>query len=291
VIAGTGSPGFSGDGGLASSAHFNRPAGIVLDADGNLYVSDSGNRRIRKLTRTSAEPPPLLSASIANAASYRVEPVSPGKIVSLFGERIGPAAAMGAKLGSDGRLETRLGGVEVLFNGIASPLLYASENQLNVAVPYGVAENASTIIEIAHEGTVKARITAAVAAASPGLFTTEGGSGQAIVVHTDGSLNSESNPVRRGAIVTLYATGEGLRNPSGMDGRPDDTLARPLLPVSLRIAGYDAEILYAGAAPGFIGLMQINARVPSGFTPAGQQPVILKVGTAESQPGVSLWLR
>jgi uncharacterized protein (TIGR03437 family) len=146
-------------------------------------------------------------------------------------------------------------------------------------------------MEILRNGVVKARTTAAVAASSPGLFTTAGGSGQAIAVHTDGSLNSQSNPIRRGSILTLYATGEGLRNPAASDGRPADTLARPVLPVSLRIAGYDAEILYAGAAPGFVGLMQINARVPSGFTPAGEQPVVLKVGTAESQPGVSLWLQ
>jgi uncharacterized protein (TIGR03437 family) len=243
------------------------------------------------LTRTAVEPPPLLSASIVNAASYRAEPLSPGKIVSLFCTGIGPKTSIGAKLGPDGKVGTQLGDVTVLFDGVPAPLLYASENQLNIVVPYTVAGETSATVEIMHSGTARARMTAAVTVASPGLFTTEAGRGQAIAVHTDGSLNSEANPIRRGAIVMLYATGEGVRDPSEMDGRPSNTLARPVLPVAVRIAGYEAEILYAGAAPGFVGLMQINARIPSGFTPAGEQPVILKVGTVESQPGVSLWLR
>ncbi len=51
TIAGTGTPGFSGDGGQATSAQFNRPNGVALDAAGNLYIGDFENNRIRKLSR------------------------------------------------------------------------------------------------------------------------------------------------------------------------------------------------------------------------------------------------
>ena len=50
-IAGTGAGGYSGDGGKATAAALSAPTGLVLDSAGNLYVADSGNHRIRKVTR------------------------------------------------------------------------------------------------------------------------------------------------------------------------------------------------------------------------------------------------
>jgi len=52
TIAGTGEPGFSGDGGVATAAKLNCPRGIAVDGQGNLYISDSGNSRIRKISAT-----------------------------------------------------------------------------------------------------------------------------------------------------------------------------------------------------------------------------------------------
>ena len=50
TVAGTGTQGFSGDGGPASSAQLNQPSEVVLDAAGNLLIADEGNHRIRKVT-------------------------------------------------------------------------------------------------------------------------------------------------------------------------------------------------------------------------------------------------
>ena len=73
-------------------------------------------------------------------------------------------------------------------------------------------------------------------------------------------------------MVSLFATGQG-------SGAGD---------VTLMIAGYNAPLLFAGPAPGFPGLMQINAQIPSGFLPPGIQSVVLSVGGAASQSGVTL---
>ncbi|ALN94021.1 NHL repeat family protein [Lysobacter gummosus] len=48
------SPGYAGDGGDATLATFNRPAGVALDSDGNIYVADTGNQRVRKVALRSA---------------------------------------------------------------------------------------------------------------------------------------------------------------------------------------------------------------------------------------------
>ena len=50
TIAGTGTAGYSGDGGQAASATVNAPTGIVLDASGNVYFAEFGNHRVRKVT-------------------------------------------------------------------------------------------------------------------------------------------------------------------------------------------------------------------------------------------------
>jgi uncharacterized protein (TIGR03437 family) len=63
-----------------------------------------------------------------------------------------------------------------------------------------------------------------------------------------------------------------------------------VLPVTLKIGGFPAEVLYAGAAPGFAGLMQVNARVPERLTP-GTHDIELTVGRISSQPGVTVFTR
>jgi secreted PhoX family phosphatase len=50
TIVGNGTPGFSGDGGPATAAQLNRPHGVVVDSAGNLFIADSRNYRVRKVS-------------------------------------------------------------------------------------------------------------------------------------------------------------------------------------------------------------------------------------------------
>jgi hypothetical protein len=115
-------------------------------------------------------------------------------------------------------------------------------------------------------------------------------------------VNSLTNEAAAGEVISLYATGAGLTNPSEVDGKiiGVDVLPVPRLPVSVRIGGVDAEVLYAGAAPLLVsGVLQVNVRVPAYSTTASTgltyrttlAPVVLTVGTTQSMAGVYLPVR
>jgi len=297
TIAGDGIGGFAGDGGPASAARLNNPAGIAVDSRGQVYVADTDNNRVRRLSPGAAAPvePPGQSTDdivVMNGASFRSGPIAPGAIVSLFGSGIGPAATATGKLNAAGRLDADLQGTQVRFNGVAAPLFYANSGQINLQVPYTVSGLGETEIEIVQAGRLRARLSVPVAAAMPGVFTTQNGVGQVAAVNEDGTLNSSGNPAARGSIVTLYATGEGQTAPGGREGYPAAApLPLPLLGVEAMVGTSRAEVLWAGAAPGFAGLLQVNLRLPGVFTPPGVRPLTLSVGGVASQAGVTIAVR
>ncbi len=67
TVAGTGSSGFSGDGGAATSAQLDSPYGVAIDSAGNIYIADGGNHRVRKVD-VSADPPTI--ATFAGSGSH-----------------------------------------------------------------------------------------------------------------------------------------------------------------------------------------------------------------------------
>ena len=292
TIAGTGVAGFSGDGGFALQAQLSAPEGLLIDGSGNLWVSDTGNHRVRKLVPVTAAPVEIPEAVVVNAASMLPGPVAPGAMVVVFGPKIGPDRPESGGLDANGTLRTRVANTEVLFNGEPAPLFHAQSNQVNAQAPYTIAARGVAQVEVRVAGQLRARGAVVVAPSAPAVFTLAGGRGPAVVVNQDGTLNSESNPAARGSAITLFATGEGLTDPAAAAGRPaQPPYPRPLLPVSLTMGGSEAQILYAGQAPGFVGLMQVNARVPSGFVPPGLLGLELTVGGATSQPGVTIAVR
>jgi len=289
TVAGSGAADFSGDGGPAQSASLNSPASLVVDTAGNIWVADTGNNRIRKLTPGPIAVEEIQPLSVVNAASMLSGPVAPGEMVSIFGLGIGPVTPAGGTLNVAGTLATELAATKVLFNGTPAPLYYAQDSQINAQAPYEISGAATADVEVFFQGESRGKATVTLAASAPGIFTFSAGAGLAIALNQNGSLNSLIEPARQASIVTLYATGEGLTNPASSDGRPAAApYPAPVLPVTLTIGGYPAQILFAGEAPGYAGLLQINARIPGGFAPTGNVPVVLSVGTASSQPGVTI---
>lgn len=236
----------------------------------------------------------LSGNGIVNAASYASGRVSPGEIVTLFGSFPGPATMVGLQLNSEGNVSTELGGIEVLFDGIQAPLIYAEAGQVGCVVPYEVAGKNLTQVQVSYQGQLSNAVAEPVAAVVPGVFTANSsGSGQGAIVNQDGTANTASNPAALGSVVSAYATGEGQTNPAGVDGRVDTApLPQPLAqPVTATVGGVAATVQYAGGASGLIaGLLQVNIQIPQGISPGSAVPIVLTVGGISSQANVTIAL-
>lgn len=234
-------------------------------------------------------PQPVVAA-VTNAASGDATGVSPGEIVSIWGQGIGPAA-YASLLVANGVISSSIGGVEVFFNGYAAPVTYAQAGQVNAIVPYEVAGQQTVNVVLVYQGNVSAPLSVPVAAVKPAIFTDDSsGHGQGAILNQDYSLNGPANPAPRNQYVFIYGTGEGLTTPPGVDGRLSGTpLPTANYKCSATIGGQDATLNYCGEAPGLTaGVVQVNALIPDSVTPGGAVPVTITINGVTSQKGVTV---
>jgi uncharacterized protein (TIGR03437 family) len=242
----------------------------------------------------AAVPTPVIT-KIQNAASNQLTGVSPGENIVLYGTGIGPATlTVVSQLTSAGKFPTTLANTQVLFDGVAAPIYYASATQTSVFVPYGVGGRAATNVQVVYLNVPSVAVPYTVAQAVPGIYTLNfSGTGPGAILNQDNSVNASNNPAAKGSVVQVYMTGEGATTPGGTDGAlagtPGYPLAAPILqPVTATVGGLSAVVDYAGSAPGEIyGFMQVNITIPA-TTPSGAQPVVIKIGAYATQAGVTL---
>jgi uncharacterized protein (TIGR03437 family) len=285
TVAGNGVPGYSGDGGFATSAQLNQPQAVAVDREGNLYVADTDNHAIRMLRPTNRA---VLISAVVDAASQRVKAISPGSIVVIYGAGLGPAQLI-QNQPVNGQYGTDVDGTVVSFNGIAAPILYASATQIAAVAPYALSGTTAQVT-ISHRGQSSDAFSVAVAPYAPALFTSnQTGAGHAAAVNVaDGTVNAATNPVAVGGYISIYATGEGQTLPSGVDGKLGGSA--PIVPVKVTIGGIPATVQYAAGAPGLVaGVLQVNVRIPVGVEPGGYVPVVLQVGDASTSSG-AVWI-
>jgi len=271
TIAGTGFPGYIGDGGPALDADFYFPHTITFDPSGNIYVSDTFNQVIRKLTPVA---PQITSNGIVNAASYVAE-ISPGSLASIFGSNFAPAETVASL-----PLQTSLAGVSVTVNGKSAPILAVTAGQINFQVPWETAVgNAEVVVSVS--GKPSNTATVPVVAAGPGIFS--GSAGRAIVQNANGLLNASNNPASAGTYITAYVTGSGPLNGTVADGAPapSSPLIQSTSQVTATIGSTTAQVQFAGLAPGFVGLVQMNIQVPSGMV-GGNYPLTVTIDNQTS---------
>lgn len=233
------------------------------------------------------------SASNSGRAVYYSSGVliAPGELVTLYGNEIGPPSPISAAV-MNGALSTPAGGVRVLFDGRAAPIVFASANQINAVVPGVVGSTSSTtLVQLERNGVTQARFTVSAGDVQPALFTADGsGTGQVAALNQDGSYNGPGRPAGHGSVVVLYATGAGLLASSLPDGAITGATPIPIkAPVYVRVGKLPAEVLYAGSAPGLVnGVIQVNVRLPGELVGGPAVPIQLLAGPYRSQIGATI---
>jgi uncharacterized protein (TIGR03437 family) len=210
----------------------------------------------------------------------------PGGLATLFGRNLSLAAGAEFPGGA-----TSHKGATVTVEGHRVPLLALSnvggQEQINFQVPFDLGTPALARVEVNSGGRIAALQNVPVLRAQPGVFEyTPPGSGvtHAAAVKPDGSVVGPTNPVSRGDVVSIYLTGMGPVLPvlqTGQLGPADPPAVTYLQPV-LRIAGEEAQVLFSGYAPGFLGLYQINIVIPD-TAPSGLVNLDVVVDRVPSQ--------
>jgi uncharacterized protein (TIGR03437 family) len=241
------------------------------------------------VTLTVTQAVPVITA-VTNAASYVSGLVAPGEIVTIFGSGIGPSTLVGFHITDAGTVDTNLGGTQVFFDGHPAPLVYSSATQVSAIVPYEIADSQTTRMMIQYQGTLSDTMTIPVLDSLPGIFTIDAsGHGQGAIVNQDTTINSNENGAEPGSVVSIYATGGGQTDPPSADGSLAIDARSTQLQVKVQIAGEAADVIYAGATPGEpSGILQVNTRIPADVPRGTNVPVLILVGAATSQRGVTV---
>jgi uncharacterized protein (TIGR03437 family) len=257
------------------------------DEAGEVYVADARAGRIFHLQGAAA---PVFSASgVVNAASFTPGLVA-GSLATVFVRGVRDAEGIAAA--SSLPLPASLDGVSITLDGVAAPVLSVSNvngtEQVNFQVPYQVRGRASVGMIVRRGNDASAPVTVPVLAEQPGVFTHPGGQRAVVVRNADYSLAAD---VSAGEYVFVYATGIGsaTNEPASGAAAPFSPLAMAHGPVSVTLDGAPCEVQFAGLAPGFAGVYQVNFRVPSGVQP-GTRTLNLRSGSADA-PAVTLAVR
>jgi uncharacterized protein (TIGR03437 family) len=246
------------------------------DESGEVYVADGGAGRVYRILG-SKPGPQLSSAGVVHAASFEPGLVA-GSLASIFlsGVRDSPGISRALNI----PLPLSLDGVSVTMDGAAAPILAVANvngaEQINVQAPWTLLDEDTVAVVVTADGVSSEPVAVDVLSALPGVFLIDGEL-PAIQHNTDFEPVTESSPLRPGEYGVAYLTGLGeVRNlpPTGSAAATSD--ATTLRTVEAMLDGQAAEVVFAGLAPGFVGLYQVNFRIPEG-APDGLLDLVFRV--------------
>ncbi len=246
-----------------------------------------GYQVLMPMVLSNGAPVPLVyQDGVRNAASYNAAPVvSPGSLVAVFGNLL--ADPNGQQPGTV-PVPTSLGNTQVKLGDALLPLFYTSNAQLNAQVPFDIQENSQLHLVVQHGNTLSVPASVSVATAQPAIFTqNQQGTGPGAIVNGVTNVLADSkNPVHAGDVIAIYCTGLGKVIPPVREGVAASTtvLSQTVNTVTAMVGNVPATVKFAGLAPGYVGLYQVNVLVPQGLAAGDNVPVVLTAGSQVSPP-------
>ena len=211
---------------------------------------------------------------VLSAADYVSSPAL-GLLVSIFGSELSDETASAPGV----PLPKQLGASTVFAGGEELPILYVSGSQINVVIPYDLMPTTQYQLLVQRGSAISVPVPISVLAAQPAILSTNGsGSGQGQIYRISGTnsmLADSQSPASAGDALVIYCVGLGNVSPSvpaGSGAPLSGPVSNTAASVSVTIGGQPAQVLFAGLTPGFPGLYQVNAVVPSGVAAGNQVP-------------------
>jgi uncharacterized protein (TIGR03437 family) len=240
--------------------------------------------------------PVVVSVSAASFAAGGM--LAPESIVAAFGSNL----ANSTQAASAQPLPTELAGASVRVRDSAgverlAPLFFVSPGQINYQIPPGTASGPATVTVTNGAATI-ATGAATVANVAPGLFSANSNGRDVAAAN---ALRVRANGAQQFEAVARFDAAQNRFVPAPIDLGPEGDVVflalygtglrfrNSLSTVSASIGGVNCEVLFAGAAPGFVGLDQINVRLSRSLAGRGEVDVALVVdGKAANTVRVSI---
>lgn len=270
------------------------PANGRATMGGRLMAVDSNGSTVYAITTTglsiipldtvaTTDRPQINQRGAVNLASYQTA-VAPNTLLSIFGRNLGNTEVAGTL-----PLPIRLGGVCVTMGNTPLPLFMTSSGQINAQIPPDLAAGTYQVMVRAFDKKIaSASQSLTVSKYAPAALVNPE-SGQILLFHEDGRPVTKDNPAKRDRPITLYALGLGATK-GGKVNRGEPSPSSPLAETDKvevffgdpRIKEAGIIVDWSGLAPGYIGLYQINLRVPGDHIRGEKLPVTIKIGGVSS---------
>jgi uncharacterized protein (TIGR03437 family) len=269
----------------------------------NLAVHTDGSAVVTpQLANIHFMDPPRI-ASISDIDNTRLVRVAPGQLLTLWGTKLSPPSDSQPS----GAFPTSFNGIDVTFNGIAAPILFASGDQVNLQVPYEVTGQNEVTMQVTAElgdPQVSESFILGVAERQPSILISPANFAgplygvsacrgtqyciQPLAYNEDGTVNSQQNPAPVGSAVTMFLNGVGVMSPSLTTGAIS-TMTSSLTPgvTSPCCGSTSAKILDTDTVQGSsTTLAQVRVQVASSSSPMVLVPLGIQDSSIQLVRGV-----